>query len=168
MAVTRKKKESMLESYIQDLKAAKWVYVLSQYGISVNEMNRLRKSVWEEGAKLKMIKKKVFLKGLSEAGVEEIWLDKLQGSVMLLFSYDSEYEPLKLVHNIRKSWWKEGKDCQINYLWGWMYWNWLEAEYVEELAKLPSRDELVWKFAFLLNYPVQSFAYALDQISKTK
>ncbi len=168
MAITRAKKEKILNSYIDELSKASWAYALSQYSISVNEMNKIRMDLAKEWAKLMVVKKKVFLKGLQDAGVEEVWLDKLPGSVMMLFCYESEYEPLKVIHNKRKEWQKQWLESQIEYLWWWMNWAWVDSESVEELAKMPSRDELLGKFAFLLNYPVQSFAYALDQISQSK
>jgi hypothetical protein len=34
------------------------------------------------------------------------------------------------------------------------------------LANIPTKEELLSKFVYLLNYPVQSFACVLDQIAK--
>lgn len=43
-----------------------------------------------------------------------------------------------------------------------------DAKYVTTLATLPSKEELLAKFLFLLKYPIQSFTIALDKIRQQK
>ena len=51
---------------------------------------------------------------------------------------------------------------------GWYGNAWKDAAYVSELANIPSKEELVGKFLYLLKYPIQATAGVLDQIAKKK
>jgi ribosomal protein L10 len=64
---------------------------------------------------------------------------------------------LKIVENYKKEWKKEKAPSKLNYLWGWFDGAWQDAEYVSVLASLPSKEELVWKFLYMVKYPLQGF-----------
>lgn len=63
---------------------------------------------------------------------------------------------------------KAKRDYQFTYVGGWYEKGWKDAMYVETLAGLPSKEELLGKFLFLLKYPIQSFAATLKQVAEKK
>jgi ribosomal protein L10 len=57
-------------------------------------------------------------------------------------------------------------NASVKFLGWWYDKKWHNAEYVNELANIPSREELLSKLAYLFNYPLQSVACVIDQIAK--
>ena len=166
MALTRKEKEKLAAQYNEELMNASNVVALRQSSIPVNEINRLRMDVYDVWGRLKVVKKRVFLRSLKENSYEEVSLDELAWSLIVLYSVEDEFAPLKVVAKQKKQWKKEKKEFELDYLGGWFDKSWKDSSYVEELANLPTRDELIWKFAFMVRYPLQWFTAAVDQIAK--
>ncbi|MBS8121800.1 50S ribosomal protein L10 [Candidatus Vampirococcus lugosii] len=167
MALTRKQKESLVDNYKVDIESSSNIVLLKQSGIPVNEINKLRNSIVEFGAKMVVVKKRVFLSTAISSGLGEVSLDDLEGSVIALFSSgENEYLPLKEVSKFVKQAKKEKKLFELVYLGGWYDSEWKDSSYVSEIAELPTKDELLSKFAFLMNYPLRSFAVGVDQIAK--
>jgi len=166
MALTRKQKGQVVDEYKKLLQDAKNVVIMNQKSIPVNEVVKLRKGVAEGGGKLKVVKKRLFLRALEEAGYESVKREDLDGSVIVLFSLDDEYSPLKSINKQIKEWKKQDQPFSLSFLGGWYDKEWKDAGYVETIASIPSKQELLGQLAYLLNYPIQSFAYALDQIAQ--
>lgn len=137
--------------------------------IPVNEVNNLRIAVAEARWLLQVVKKRVFLKAV-EWVYDGMSLDVANASVMLLYSFNDEdvHAPLKVVQKFLKNWKKDKKDFVLWYIGGRYEKDRKNATRITELASLPSKEELVGKFLFLLNHPVSSFARALQAISDKK
>lgn len=168
MALTRKEKVHLLEAYKKNLESSKNVIAMRQQSIPVNEINTVRSQMAEVNGKMLVVKKRIFLNVLKEAGYEWWELKDLDGSVVVVYSYDDEFAPLKAVSTVKKGWKKSKSKFDIEYLWGWFWNEWKWAEYVTQLAEMPSKEELVGKFMYMINYPIQSFAQVLDQIRQKK
>ena len=169
MPLTREDKQNAISLYKKQADSATNVVLLLQKGIGVNDINELRKQLVGTGGKLQVIKKRLFLRAMADAGMEGVDLGVLDGSVMALFaSWEDEFAPLKTVNKINKQFKSEKKKVEIEYLWAWFEKSWKDADYIKELASLPSKEELVWKFLFLLNHPVQSLAATLKAVAEKK
>lgn len=169
MALTLNEKKKLKSCYENNLEWVKWVVVMQHSWIPVNQMNSLRLEIECLSGKISVVKKRVFLKTMVEKWYEDVGLETLDGPIAILYLYGEEdYEPLKLVEKYIKYWTKKDMWCGFEFLWGWLWTEWNGREHIKELANMPSRDELIGKFAFLMNYPVQSFAFALNQISEQK
>ena len=107
------------------------------------------------------------VKALEQAGYETVALDELEGSIVVLYANGDEYAPLKVVNKYAKQFASDKTSkTAFKFLGAWYDKKWNNGEYVTELANIPSREELLSKLAYLLNYPVQSFACVVDQIAK--
>ena len=108
----------------------------------------------------------MFLKGVAD-DFQGASLDVMEGSIAVLYSYNEEDEhaPLKVINNFRKQWKKAKLDSTFDYVGGWYDTVWQDAAYVGELAALPSKEELVGKFLYMLNHPVSSFARVVKAIA---
>lgn len=169
MPLLKAQKKELATSYLQQLQ--KWlnVTVLSFDKIPVNEVNKIRMDVAAAQGSLQVVKKRVFLK--ATAGTfDGLTLEQADAAVMLLYSFneEDEYAPLKVISKTLKLWKKEKKTYELWYVGWWFAGDWKQASRVEELAGLPSKEELVGKFLFLLNHPVSSFARALQAIADKK
>ena len=156
MALTKKEKRQLVESYEQLIKEADNIVVVNYESISVSTSVAMRKQFKQEGAFYKVVKKKVFARALENAWYE-VDLDKLPLSIAALFLKWDGISTLKVVENYKKEWKKEKATSKMNYLWWWFDGQWKDAEYVKVLASLPSKEELVGKFLYMVKYPLQGF-----------
>ncbi|MDD2537710.1 MAG: 50S ribosomal protein L10 [Candidatus Absconditabacteria bacterium] len=166
MAISRDKKQELIKQYVEDLKAANNVVIVQQSGISVNTATAVRKGVLGTDGKYNVVRKRLFLRALEEAGYETIAHEQLEGPIVVLYAHSDEYGPLKLINKFAKEFVKAKEKSQFKFLGAWYDKKWHDGEYVTDLANIPSKEELLSKLAYLFNYPLQSFAGTLDQIAK--
>ena len=69
MAITRKKKESILTDFTSDLKSAKGVVFTEYRGITVKDLSKIRKSLRKENVGFKVIKVTLIKKALEAVGI---------------------------------------------------------------------------------------------------
>lgn len=167
MAMLKAQKIELAKRYLESVKGARNAVVLQHEWITVNDINALRMDVVEQEGNLEVVKKRVFLKSV-EGSYDGLTLDLLPGAIIVLYSYNEadQHAPLKVISKIKKAWKKDKKKSSIDYVWAWYDGQWQDADYVTELADLPSKQELVGKFLFLLNHPVSSFARVLNAIAE--
>ena len=166
MAISKDQKKSLIMGYGKDLSSATNVIILKQSGIPVNESNGLRISLDNVGGKLNIVRKRLFLRSLADAGYEMVEHKDLDGAIVVLYSTTDEFAPLKEVQKYIKSLKKAEKKYGFEYVGGWFDKQWKDAAYVSALATLPSKEELVGKLLFLLKHPVQKLVGTLDAIAK--
>lgn len=166
MAITKQQKRDLVTEYAKDLAGAKNVVIVKQSGIWVNDGSTLRKNLSDVSGKLSIVRKRLFLRSLEEAGLETVEHKDLDGAIVALYAMDDEYAPMKEIQKFIKEGKKHDKKYSIEYVWGWFDKQWKDSEYVTTLATLPTKEELVGKLLFLLQHPVQKFVGTLDAIAK--
>ena len=167
MAISRDQKKQLIEQYVSDLNAAHNVVIVQQNALPVLESTKVRKEVLGAEWKFNVVRKRLFMKALEQAGYEAVALDQLEGSIVVLYANGDEYAPLKVVNKYAKQFASDKTTkTAFKFLGAWYDKKWSNGEYVTELANIPSREELLSKLAYLFNYPVQSFACVVDQIAK--
>jgi len=115
---------------------------------------------------MNIIKKRIFLRALKDAGLEEVNVDTLDGAVFALYAHANEFGPLKVINKYLKEFKKANKGSELSFIGGWFEKKWQDGEYVNELANVPTKEELISKLCYLFNYPLQSFACVLSEIAK--
>lgn len=168
MAITKAIKAKLMDDYKRNEEWAINIVALKQFAIPVNEINKVRIELAKVDCKINVVKKRIFWAQMKEFGYWNVELDILEGSIVALYSYWDAFAWLKVVEKFRKEWGKWKAKYEVNYIWWWFEKEWKDAEYVNNLATLPSKEELVWKLLYLMNYPLQSFVMALDQIGQKK
>lgn len=166
MAISKDQKKKLVQAYKKDLLSAINVIILKQSGIPVNESNGLRITLDSVGGKLNVVRKRLFLRSLEDAGYQMVEHKDLDGATVVLYSTTDEFAPLKEVQKYMKSLKKAEKKYGFEYVGGWFDKEWKDAAYVQALATLPTKEELVGKFLFLLKHPIQKFVGTLDAIAK--
>lgn len=166
MAISKDKKKTLIQEYVDDLNWAKHIILVKQNGVKVNSSVKIRKEIKNVEWKMNIIRKRLFLLALKQAWLEEIDIKKMDWSVFALYAKWEEYWPLKVVNKYLKEFKKEDKKSAFSFLWWRIEKMRKDWEYINELANIPTKEELLSKFVYLLNYPVQSFACVLDQIAK--
>ncbi len=169
MALTRKDKEKVLQDYLDLIKNTKSFWLVVQKWVDVNDVNLLRKWLYSVDGKIVVVRKRLFLMALAKAWYENIDLGKIDWVCVFVGSDDWSYKMLTEINKMNKFFKKEWKKwSKYSYLWWVIDGEWKDGSYIEELATLPSKEELIWKLLFLMKYPMQSLAFVLDKIKDKK
>ena len=166
MTITKGKKDELFAKYKADLNGATNAVIVQQKSIPVNVANKIRIDMKATHGDMNIIKKRIFVKAIKDVGLEEINVDALEGSVFALYAHENEFGPLKVINKYLKELKKDNKGSEFIFLGGWFEKKWQGAEYVNELANVPTKEELLSKLCYLFNYPLQSFACVLSEIAK--
>lgn len=166
MAITKDKKKALLATYVSDLKDATNAVIVKQNGIPVTLANKIRMELKTADGKMNILKKRIFLRALKDAGLEDVSVDVLEGPVFALYSKENEFGPLKVINKYLKEFKKENKGSEFSFIGWWFEKKWQGGEYVNELANVPTKEELLSKLCYLFNYPLQSFACVVSEVGK--
>ena len=153
MAITRAKKEEIVEGLKDKLSKAKTVVFARYKGLTVADLTSLRNQLKEAGGEGWVVKNaltKIALKNKVRVP-EKI----LKGQTALFFSYEDELSAPKIVYDFAK-----GKE-ELKIKGGIFEEKFIEANQVEKLAKIPGREELLAKIVGSLNAPISEFVGAL-------
>ncbi len=166
MPLLKAQKHELAQKYLASVESANNVIVLAFHAIPVNELNQVRMDLYEAQWTIEIVKKRVLLKWLAWK-FDGLTLDQAWWSVALLYSQNEEepFAPLKVISNHIKAWKKAKLEFSFDYVGWWIDATWQDKDHVTELANLPSKEELVWKFIYMLNHPVSSFARVLQAIA---
>lgn len=152
------------------LTRAKSVVLTDYRGLSVAQLNDLRKKVEAAGAEYEVTKNTLLSRSLGE---KEIPAEALEGPTATLFSYQDEIAPLKALQDFIKA--NNLPSVKVGYLGQSL----LTAIQVGELARLPSRGELLGKLAKtlksneyrlvgVLSGNIRKLVYGLNAVAKVK
>lgn len=157
MPLTRKQKEEVIADVTTKMKDAKSVVFADFKGLSVNDLQSLRRKLREEGVEFKVVKKTLIKIAAKNAGIEDELDGKiLEGSVGVAFSMEDEVAAAKLLHAFAKE--KESLKLRGAIFEGKA----LSVEKTKELALIPGKEELYAKLVYLLNSPIQGFHGVLN------
>jgi large subunit ribosomal protein L10 len=168
MAISKELKKQLIEQYVTDLSAASNAIVVQQTAIPVTTATQVRKDIKSAQGKYVVVRKRLLLRAIKEAGLPEVSMEDVPGSVILITAEDAEneYGPLKAVNTALKELKKKNEGAVYTFLGWWFEKVWKDGNYVNELANIPSKEELISKLMFMLKYPMQSLASVVDQIAK--
>lgn len=153
--LTRNQKEEIVNKLSDEIKSSKSVVFTDYKGVGVKDMESLRGSLREEGARIQVIKKKLVEIALKNAGIEMSAKD-MEGQLAVAISQEDEVTPAKVINNFAK----ENENLKI--IGGLLDSKKLNSEEVISLAKLPSKEELLAKLVGTLNAPMSGFVNVLQ------
>ncbi len=153
--LTKKQKEKIIEELIDKIKRQNILIFTDFKKLKVGEIRDLRKRLKEANAEYKAAKK-TLIKLAFIRGKKDVDTSKFESSVAIAFGYD---DPLSLVKTVSK-FSKEHGNLKI--LGGLMEDRFLLAEEIKELAKIPSRNELLAKLLGTLKAPISGFVNVLQ------
>jgi len=109
MTITKEKKNQLLAKYKEDLSDATNAVIVKQSGVAVAVANKIRMELKVANGNMNIIKKRIFLKALKDAGLEDVHVDILEGAVFALYTHDNEFGPLKVINKYLKEFKKANK-----------------------------------------------------------
>lgn len=129
--------------------------VLSDYrGIAANDMVEMRETFTKEGIEYRVVKNTLAAIAAEEAGLDEL-PQLLDGPIAIAVGYEDPVLPFKIT-----------KDTEKNYdnftaKGGMIEGDLVEADEIEAISSLSSKEELLANLAMGLKSPVQKLAYVL-------
>lgn len=127
MAITKDKKKELLKQYVADLKNAGSTYIINQNAIPVDVATKIRKEMKTTGGKLNVVRKRLFLKAVEEAGLENVDLKDLQGAAVAIFAKEEDFAPLKIISKYNKQFKSVDAKSVFGFLGGWCDKKWKNA-----------------------------------------
>jgi large subunit ribosomal protein L10 len=132
--------------------------VLVNYsGINVADDTKLRKELREAGVQYAVVKNSILKRAVNEAGLQE--MEKVLEGTTALATSEKDYSAAA---RILCKFAKDSKNFEVKS--GYSDGKVLSAAEVEELSKLPNRDQLVAMVAGALNSTIASLAIAINAI----
>lgn len=165
-------KVDAVDAIAADLERHPSYFLVDYRGLSVGQATELRRKLRDSGAQLKVVKNTLALLAMGRLGVEGLE-PMMDGPTAIAYCVDDPVAPAKTLQDFAK----DTKKLEIKG--GWLRESVLSASQVEDLASLPSREELIAKvvggisaplygLANVLTGPMRGLAVALDQIREQK
>jgi large subunit ribosomal protein L10 len=158
MAITKEKKKKILEELKEKIGRQKIMIFVDFTGVKSKDLFSLRKKLKEAGNEMKVAKKTLINLALKEKNLNVIDIRKMLGEVAVIFGMKDEISSAKTVYEFSK----ENKNLKI--LGGILEKNLIGPEKIEELAKLPTKEELLAKLISSISAPISNFVYVLRSI----
>jgi len=140
----------------RDIGQASALYFIDFTRVGVNDFNGLRRRLGGVGAAVKIVKNRLALRALGEAGVEADLGAMLRGPTSVVFAGEDPVAPARVIKDAQKT--LENLQFKGAYLDAAVY----AAEQFAFLAGLPTKDELLGQLVGVLHAPVAEFAFGLE------
>jgi large subunit ribosomal protein L10 len=170
--LTKDQKKQQVEKLSKDLKESKTSVICGYKGMTVPEISELRSKLYEQYSSMQVIKKTLMKIALKKIDVE-VEPEKLDGQIAIVYGGDDEIFSPKTIHEYAKT--NENLEILAGILEGKL----ISADEVKNLAKLPTREELLAKVVGSAKAPISGFVnvlsgnlrnlvFALSAIKETK
>ena len=128
-------------------KKANAIYFTEYHGLNVEQITRLRSMFFKEKVDYKVAKNTLIKIALENSEISD--LDSLlSGSTAVAIAYDEPVSPAKIIKEF-------SEDFDLPSVKGILFeGQYFEGEHYKKFADLPSKEELVSKFAIMLNSPM--------------
>jgi len=153
-------KVDLVQDMVQQLAQMDGLVVLNFSGVTVKEMEDLRRQIEKNGGQARVMKNRLLQKVLEARNITGM-KDYLKGMSLVVYSGEDILSVLKVVTEALKG--NEKFALKAGYLDGQV----MDASGVTEMSKVPSRKELLAMIAGGLNGVIGSFAGALNSILTT-
>jgi len=160
MALTKTKKKEVVAELETGLKDAQSIVFVNFKGLTVGEVNNLRRSLREQGVSYKVAKKTLLGRVLDSKNISGD-MPAIEGEVAIAYSSDL-LAPAREVFNFSK-----GKETP-KIVGGVFDGSYADQARMIALATIPSREVLLSQIAYLLKSPLQRLAIAVNEVSKGK
>lgn len=152
------KKQETVHEIAQRLTRAKGVYLADFKGMTVEQINELRRTFDKAGIEYKVVKNNLLYFAFKEVYPNDDVDVALKGNTGVAFSYADSVSPAKVIKDFAKKY--KRPLPKLAMVEGKMF----DAKSVDRLAEVPSREELLSILVASLQSPISSFVYALNGI----
>jgi large subunit ribosomal protein L10 len=158
MALTRAQKKKVIEDLKEKIERQKAIIFIDFAGLKVRDLSDLRRRLKATDCQLKVAKKTLMAIAFKLTKLD-FKPKKLQGEVALVFGYKEPLAPAKIVYQFTKI------NPNLKILGGFIEnqkSKFLNPEEIIELAKLPTREELLTRLVGSISAPISNFINILE------
>lgn len=155
MAKTREQKQQIVENLKNQLSQVKGAVFADFTGLKVNELEDLRAKLKENDSRFTVTKRSLLKLAFMKAGLD-FDIDSLNGSLSLATSSRDEVAPAKILVDFAK----RHEALKING--GILEQKFIDIAKVQELAKLPNKNELLAKIVGSIQAPISGLVTVLQ------
>ncbi len=158
MALTREKKQEIVEELVTLLSESKVTVVANYNGTTVKEFQQLRSQAKENSTTIKVVKNRLIKKALSSVdALKEVETTTLANQLLYAFNSEDEVAPAQTLAKFSK---ETGKLEFVGAI--TEDGNFIDAEAVKALASLPSKDQLRAQLVGTISAPLSGFVNVLS------
>lgn len=161
MALTKSLKREMLQDLQDTIYSAQGMVFTDFQGSSVSALQGLRTKLRAEGASYKVVKKTLFNKALQNTGVNLSLSDQLPGNLGVVFANDPVFGAKVICDFV-----KLAPKNTFTLVGGLLDGQYLVAEQVNTLAKLPSKEQLQAQVLGTLAAPMTQFLQVTSGVAR--
>ncbi|MCD8317060.1 MAG: 50S ribosomal protein L10 [Eggerthellaceae bacterium] len=151
-------KTELLNDIKSDLDESSAVWVVDYRGLTVKDIQQLRRNVRDAGAFVKVYKNTLMGIGLKEANLPTLD-DLLKGPSAFVFSGDDIAASAKVVRDFAKA------NANLEIKGGLMEGKEVSAAEVEAIASLPTKDQLLGQIAGAISGVARGLAVTIDGVA---
>lgn len=152
--LTKEQKQQTIEELADKIKRQKVLVFTDFRGLKVEELQNLRAKLREENVEYRVAKKTLIKLALKKAK-KEVDISKFDAPMALALGYEDPVMPAKIIDKFAKG------HKNLGILGGLMGDKFLTVEEVQELASIPSKEELLAKLVGSLKSPISGFVNVL-------
>src|SRR5579863_6421421 len=158
--MNRQQKESVVELFRKDFLANKGTFFVNYSGLTVVQMQQLRRQLREKGGALKVAKMRLVKRALVNVEGVEGLLSYCKNQVGVVFAYNSsEISGIaKTLNDFSK------KNESLGLVAGCVDAQLLDRTAISRIASLPSKEVLLAQLCGTLNAPLNSFVCGLNSV----
>ena len=153
--LNRQQKKELIDELADKIKRQKGLVFTNFRGLNVEELSQLRRELREINGEYKIAKKTLINLALKKAG-KNFDVNKFNNSVAITFGFEDPVTPAKAMYEFSK------KHKALEILGGAIEGNLLSVEEVGELAKIPTKQELLFMLVNNLKSPINGFINILQ------
>jgi large subunit ribosomal protein L10 len=161
MAITKAKKQTLLEELHTIMKQAGSVVFVHVKGLGVNTVAHLRRGLQSNDASYKVVKKTLLKKALAESGFSGT-MPALDNEIAIAYSSDL-IAPAREVYEFQKA----NKD-KVSIVGGIFEGKFMDQAEMLSIATIPPTQVLRGMFVNVINSPIQGLVIALSKIAEKK
>ncbi|HEX9973012.1 MAG TPA: 50S ribosomal protein L10 [bacterium] len=151
------RKEKLVNSLEEKLSSAKGVYLADFMGLNVEEISNLRNLLRRESIEFKVVKNTLVKRSTDKLGLGSL-NDYLSGPTAMAFCLADPIAAAKILVDYQKK--NEKLKLKAFVLDGQIY----DKSRVEEIAKLPSKDQIVAQTLGIISAPLRNIVGVLNSL----
>ena len=154
--MNKQQKELVIKSLGKDFATAKGLFFINYSGLTVNQMQSLRRGLNEKDARLKVAKMRLIKRAIEDLGDVNILLPHCKEQLGIVFADSEATQVAKTLYDFSK------KFENLKLVVGCLDAQLLDKQAVVRIASLPSKEVLLAQVCGTLNAPIVSFARILN------
>jgi large subunit ribosomal protein L10 len=158
--MNRQQKESVVELFHKDFLANKGTFLVNYSGLTVGQMQQLRRQLREKGGALKIAKMRLVKRALANVEGVDGLLSHCKNQLGVVFAYDSSEVSgvAKALNDFSK------KNESLGLIAGCMDAQLLDKTAIVRIASLPAKEVLLAQLCGTLNAPLTSLVCGLNSM----